>query len=521
MKTINSKNIVYIFVWLIIECLFNSAKSDDIRLPDSDSMHIGKGYDSITGEVKSTVCVSGTPIPLADGTPQAGNMDYEQTNSLEKLSAFSQTSVAASYGNGAFSADAFYTTLSEKKYSRFNEHLMVKVAVENQRELLPVDRLNPNSLKKDAKKAWKKGQEEFRSLCGDMFIVGKITGGEFMALFSGETSSTEEQNSMAASLNAAGKGTWGQASGSATVEERINQYYKDGKIQAKILRKGPHEEFPQLNVKDIIEYARTFPNRVKGNEATLANNTYSPWTIAWIATNYKALGLVPKDSGLLNNSIKKATLLRSLVQRANGLVFMLDQKHTDEFGDFDHGKARAEIIKINNKIADLRLSVTTCVNAKIKIKIESEECKKDLDETVLEIPARKKELPLDPSVDGLTAIVTTPKGITKVLDLKGTWFYDARSGFYGNRCSPSNNCLDNYTPITNLENGKHLNVVFRRPIRLPQNSTVYFLTHDSHRGDNKTPPSDPLKAIFYEPLYPDDFTFPGEITETTWESKPL
>lgn len=512
------------FFWVIVESVLNIAKSDDIRLPDSDSMRFGKGYDSITGQIKPTVCVSGKPKPLNDGNPQKGELEYEQTNSLEKLSAFAQTSVAASYGNGAFSADAFYSTMSEKKYSKFIEHLIIKAVIENQRKVLPEDKLKPESLTSVAKTAWKQGPEKFRDLCGDMFVGGEITGGEFMALFSGETSSTEEQNNMSASLTAAGKGSWGEASGGVSVETRVNTYSNQGKIQVKILRKGPQEEFPQLSVKELIEYARTFPTRINGKVATLSNSSYEPWTLAWIATDYKALGLVPKDLGLQNSSVQKAMLLRSLIQRANGLDFMLDSKHSAEFGEFDHSKAQAELNAINEKISGLKTSVMACVNAKIKKKSDSDECNKYLKETVAEIPDRKQELHLNPKVDGLTEIVITPKGVSGVLDIKGKWWHDARNGFIGHNCSPYM-CTDgvprNYVPITNLENSRHINVVLHNPIRLPQNSVVYFLTHDSIRYDNATPPEDHLRAVFFRPLYPEDFKFPDEINESSWGSKPM
>jgi hypothetical protein len=498
----SSKNIkIALFFWVIFGSALNIAKSDDIRLPDSDSMRFGKGYDSITGEIKPTVCVSGKPKALNDGNSQKGELEYEQTNSLEKLSAFTQSSVAASYGNGAFSADAFYSTMSEKKYSRFNEHLIIKAVIENQRKVLPEDKLKPESLTSAAKSAWKKGPEKFRDLCGDMFVGGEITGGEFIALFSGETSSTEEQNNMSASLKAAGKGSWGEASGGVTVEQRVNKYSDQGKIQVKILRKGPKEEFPQLSVNNLIEYARTFPNRITGNVATFSNNSYEPWTLAWIATDYKALGLVPND-----------------------LAFMLDSRHEAEFGEFDHAKAQAELNAINEKISGLKTSVMTCVNAKIKKISDNDVCNKYLNETVAEIPDRKQELLLNPKVDGLTEIVTTPKGVSGVLDIKGRWWLDALKGFEGHNCSPYM-CTDgvprNYVPITNLENGRHINVVLHNRIRLPQNSAVYFVTHDNERGDNNTPPEDHLRAVFYRPLYPEDFKFPDEINDSSWGSKPM
>lgn len=224
--------------------------------------------------------------------------------------------------------------------------------------------MDPNySLTPDAHKALKKSRQDFINLCGDTYLAGEITGGEFMAVFNYAAATEAEEEKMAGSFN----GAMMSNSVDASLAQKMQSYHESKTLDVEVIRKGPNEVMPNLRVPALIEYAENYPPKV-------AVGTGTPWTVSYVTLPYKEI----LDTSTLDAAQEvfltaNATYLRQLYARKSGLLFIAS--HKTSFAPFSSNRLDAEVGKLERMINEVRGAALACArNAKkCRKKIETDE----------------------------------------------------------------------------------------------------------------------------------------------------
>jgi len=151
------------------------------EIPAGDQrLDIGVGYNTLTGEVKQTKCVSVKlrPDENFDENLLQQAVEMEPGNSFETLSKRDSTRARASVKYGGFKASATYQAMSSAKVSAYTEYLKIIGRIRFFRQI---------GFKNDVKILESNG-ENFYEKCGNAFIIGVIKGHDFTATYQSEAS---------------------------------------------------------------------------------------------------------------------------------------------------------------------------------------------------------------------------------------------------------------------------------------------------------------------------------------------
>jgi len=305
----------------------------------------GKGYDSLNAAARGR-CIEykGTPGELSErkGDPQSSHLSLTHTTSSEEFASEFAFSAAASFSYGVYSGDLSVKYSHSEKLNQYSEYLLVSTQVENARQIL-----KSVVLSDFAKKAAKKGEVAFFQACGDEFIEGYVTGGEFTAVVNASSSSKEEQTDTSATMHAAASGS---GSLDASVREKLTSLQKNGKLTVEITRKGPADPYPPLTVPELIDYAVQYPKLVSSKSG-------NAWTTRYLTSEYTGLVDFPAYDPVQNRIMNKLALyVRSLYYRRAGLTYI--KKNPSQFAPFDGTRLDAELQSLSNKILEVTTSAS-------------------------------------------------------------------------------------------------------------------------------------------------------------------
>jgi hypothetical protein len=184
-------------------------------------MAYGSGFDSVAGNVRGDCVLRTEPeLPLRV-LGQEVEFKIRQITSSAELAKELSISASASLKSqfGSVSAKASYA--SQQNVNQFSIYLIAQVRVTN-----PARRLRDVKLTDEA---WNllevKGAEEFRKRCGDEFLSGITTGGEYLAILQITTRSEEEKQEVSVSVRA--KGVGGSWKAGADFKSSLEQISKE------------------------------------------------------------------------------------------------------------------------------------------------------------------------------------------------------------------------------------------------------------------------------------------------------
>jgi hypothetical protein len=360
------------------------------------------GYDATGGVSKGAKCVeSSEPLPQPAPSPQQTYFDSDQGSSFEQFFSTQNLSASVSFGYGGFDGDASFNLMSSSQMSRFSEYLRVTVNVENQRQLRDISKVKWTQYGNQAKK-----QQQVYALCGDGFVLGRITGGSLSIAYLATSKDSSEQQSTAATLNAAYSNFMAHARIGGSVALAFSQMAREGKLHVTILRKGANDALPELNPTDLINYALTYNAKVQTH----------PWITSYIIGSYDAVPDSPAVQEPEDPAVeRRARVLRSMYQRLAGLTYMV--KNSDQFGDFSTDKAKAEIQTLQHTIDNYRTKVN-------RLQYRTKSCNVPIGTTYEDVPDRPKILTIDPQFPGYIEAGTVIGNNHLVVENKGTWFYN-------------------------------------------------------------------------------------------------
>jgi len=97
---------------------------------------------------------------------------------------------------------------------------------------------------------------DFQKNCGNEFVVGRKTGGEFYSVFEFEMHSDQENRGFSAAIQASGM-IW---SAQSSIDQSLSAFNQYSLTQIKTYRVGGSGDLPEPN--DLQDYARKFPQYV-------------------------------------------------------------------------------------------------------------------------------------------------------------------------------------------------------------------------------------------------------------------
>lgn len=220
----------------------------------------GKGFDAAALEVMAQ-CVEGTVKSLG-GRSQSVNSELSQVETSSQLDESLGIGAAASLGYGAFKMSASAKYAQSHSLSSFALTYAAKSAIES--ETLALD--SPR-LKEEFATMKISDYPRFRRICGDYYVDGITKGGEYIAMVTVTTESSQDKQDIAAQLNAA-VNMMGSASLSVDFEKSMKSVSSKHEVNIKEIRKGGAGEPIAIDAATMLANFRNFANSVDQNPAS-------------------------------------------------------------------------------------------------------------------------------------------------------------------------------------------------------------------------------------------------------------
>ncbi|MGH9744479.1 MAG: hypothetical protein ACRD59_00035 [Candidatus Acidiferrales bacterium] len=456
----------------------NAYQNNDFPPGNSDA-RFGVGFDSLFAITKQPCVVySGNPNELASvgGTGQSATLKLTHATTSQEFAQSLKVGGSASFGFGVYSGNLAVDYFQSQRYSRFAEFLTEDLHVENQAQFL-----KQAVLTLEAKKAAAKGFAAFQSLCGDQYIAGLVTGGDFTAVLEATSDSEQEQQQMSASFSAS---AWGNTV-SGSVAQQMQSWKDSGRLSISIVRKGTFEPLPSFDVQALQDYIRGFPPKVVPEPAG------HPWAVLVVTKSYDGLVSFAITDTQRRALEQMSQYLADVLKRRAGLAYIA--AHEDLFGGVDEAKLTAELGILQKTILNLTSDAKDCAGSAAK-------CKTTTYPDVAELPQRVLWQPVDPKSSARLFVGTVPKNAKRIVEVRGFWSpYDRNPGpgvqeWLGPGQAEAIFFHSNDT-------GQDSSATPTMPLPVPSNSLVYFFIGDSYYGDNRTYPPDPVRVALYQPVY--------------------
>ena len=218
-------------------------------------MELGRGVDTLSGDVRG-VCVTRTPPSDVQGG-QRVKLTIERIESKEELrKAMDLNAQASLSGVGDAKVDYF----KSREFNRYSFYLLVSASVRNSQQVMDAGSV---ALTEEAEILLGAGQiERFRERCGDVFLNGQISGGEYFAIYEFKTSSSNEREKLDSEV----KGSYGVFSASAAFKNSLERISEMATTNITVHRTGDDGSPISREADAILEYASNFPQVISHPE---------------------------------------------------------------------------------------------------------------------------------------------------------------------------------------------------------------------------------------------------------------
>lgn len=468
-----------------------SAQPGGNQVPGEQPLDFLIGWDSVNEEPRYQKCVSySASLPTAvESVSQDGLLDVDHGNSIEDYFE-KQTlavSAAASMGLGAYKGSATFELVHSRTLNQFSEYLRVTVFAKNNKKLiLDSSKVNWSDIGRKAKASI----ESFQRICGDSFVVGKVTGGLFSGVYVGESKSESEQTQMRLTLSAAATAFSGDGKLDVDTSKQLQQFNQSGRIKFHLLRLGQSEEYPTGTPVDILDYARKYSTKVTSSEKAS--------TLYYIVARYdQFFADSPKGGVSTANLDAEARYYQATYQRISDLQYMLN--NTDQFGEFSVERARKEVADLQSALDKRTTDVVACVTA------SKSKCTLNIPPMPKTVPGRLIARPFDPRSATEVRIGSSVGEDVWVVENRGQWCFDI------NRACAMISAVDKHNLWrfqSRLDPVKSLQVSYATPMIIPANSDAYFHVDPGYFAGGNRNDNEDAKTILFRPLYPDEYAYP-------------
>lgn len=303
-------------------------------------MQAGRGINSLSGEIKGS-CVELSNLGDFQGG-QNVKLSIEKIESKNELREKMGLEAEASLSTFASGKIDYFKSQEINQYSLY---ILVSVIIRNSQQLMDI---NTVKLKEDSAELLTQGNKKrFIERCGDSFINGIISGGEFFSIYEIKTSSKEEREELDASVSA----SYGIFGGSAKFKSALQKVSKIATTNIVVHREGDRgTEIPQ-SPDDILDYAVNFPS--------IINNPNNAVNYKVITLGYETLpmaeGDLSTDFSFIKNKIKELSSINNKFEDSiRNINYVLD--NPNQFIKFDQEKFD-EIVNLSNNLELARLKI--------------------------------------------------------------------------------------------------------------------------------------------------------------------
>lgn len=334
-------------------------------------MEIGVGFDAVAGEVRGD-CVVRTEPEGVGGDEIFFAIDLISTRQelMRRMNISASASLKVAIGSGSSKARYF----SEQNVHRYSIYIVVTCVVQHTSR-----RMRDVELNTQARQLLEAGNiEGFRRRCGDEFLVGLTTGGEFYGIYELQTRSADEQREAEFSIRGSGAIGMYSASGSAGFEDAMRKLSERFNMRFRMFSVGGTPNSLPITAAELIEYARTFPQLVRGDGSK-----------KYVATflDYDTLDL-PAGPNPIDVQNQKDIIDRLAIQRLQYLDVISSIEYVLgnplQFELFDSQS-------LNAKVNELRDAVNRIVQASSRCMNDFRQCEllTDLPDPAVRLPERK------------------------------------------------------------------------------------------------------------------------------------
>lgn len=230
-----------------------TVRADNFEVVD-DNLALGSGYNTLTGEVL------GDCVVRTDTEPQAATLGQLVIFSLQEVEDYHSlnrrlTISASGSGNGLIASGRGKAKfVQDIQINDYSLNLLASIIVSNDAQ-----RMRDVTLKDWAAELLKAGNTQgFYESCGDHFVSGFVTGGEYHALLQIHTHSAQEKREISAKVS----GSYGIYSASASFSKVITEITKNRTLNIYQYRSGGAGEVVQITPETIINAISEFPQTV-------------------------------------------------------------------------------------------------------------------------------------------------------------------------------------------------------------------------------------------------------------------
>jgi hypothetical protein len=323
--------------------------ADTVFAPSkSDNLFLGKGYDPIVGEPRG-YCVK-PDSEESTGVGSTGTSEHTEIRVVDSFESLRQeidadVSASARLGLGRVSASMDYLERSE--YSSTKVYVLLHSRVENTATALR----NPHYTNESLSFLRAKNVAGFRRLCGTEFISTIITGGQFDAVLSIETTSNKDRRDVTLAFS----GEYGSAQGSASFKSTFERISGTHHSEVKLVRLGGAKPPGSMDAKILIDYALQFSTLVGGSAANSA--------VAF-EVRTQPYDVVPDDY-LDTGTDLRATWLDDIVDNLETALLRKKDvdyavKHPNQFVGLSLPKARVAAAELGSYLQRLRRAIQAC-----------------------------------------------------------------------------------------------------------------------------------------------------------------
>lgn len=317
---------------------------------DQAGMAVGVGYDAVSGNV------CGDCVVRSDLEGEGGEDVYfavDMVSSREELARFMNISASASLKYAVFSGGGKTRYFAEQKIYKYSLYIVVACVVQHSAK-----RMRDVELTANAKQLLAIGNtEKFRQRCGDEFLVGYTSGGEFYGIYEFATKSEDEHRTMSQTLRGSGGyGAW-SGSGSASFEAAIRKLSETLSMTFRMYAYGGQSDDPLPHTAgELIDYARKFPQLVRGTAAKKYVATFH---------GYDTLEL-PDGPNLVDIQDKRDVLEWLGTQRLRYLDVISSVEYVlfnpEQFEPFDTATLNAKVNELRSAVDSIVSAASRCVN---------------------------------------------------------------------------------------------------------------------------------------------------------------
>lgn len=319
---------------LVSACGLKADKGSDLLNIEGESTVLagimGSGIDTVKYQVVGN-CVDLGALVTQSGN-QTGNgvkyrlLEINSQQSLRESLNFSAQASFKTFGGGGGGKVDFAKSLSTNKNTKY---LLIHVEVSNQ-----IERAKTYTFTDEVQKGIRSGQltkENFVTSCGNEFVYGRKTGGEFFALFEYEFANSEEEMKFSAAIKYSA-GAW---KGNAELNNELSKFDMTARTSLRMYKLGgPAGNLPKIeNLKDFAQ-----------NFDSLVSTGNSPVTLELLTKSY---------DGVSPFTLKPNPAVLGTQERMINEMAKVRDNAKDILGDIYYVKRRAKEFNIDPNIHKL------------------------------------------------------------------------------------------------------------------------------------------------------------------------